>query len=46
MILNPLWNSHFGLGGGTPQLHHLMRLRVAFDYGADIDSTDDQRQIG
>ena len=33
MILNSLRNNRFGLGGGTPQLHH-------FDsYGADIVST-------
>ena len=32
MILNSLRNSRFGLGGGTPQLHHKF-------YGADIVST-------
>ena len=32
MILNSLRNNRFGLGGGTPQLHHLL-------YGADIVST-------
>ena len=32
MILNSLRNNRFGLGGGTPQLHH-------FSYGADIVST-------
>ena len=35
MILNSLRNSRFGLGGGTPQLHH---LKTNF-YGADIVST-------
>lgn len=33
MILNSLRNNRFGLGGGTPQLHHYL------SYGADIVST-------
>lgn len=33
MILNSLRNNRFGLGGGTPQLHHFE------SYGADIVST-------
>ena len=33
MILNALRNNRFGLGGGTPQLHHFKL------YGADIVST-------
>ena len=35
MILNPMRNSRFGLGGGTPQLHHNKKSL----YGADIVST-------
>ena len=36
MILNSLRNNRFGLGGGTPQLHH---VKIKNFYGADIVST-------
>ena len=32
MILNPLRNSRFGLGGGTPQLHHFKIQKNDYKY--------------